>query len=442
MTTRLRRLALRLGGVARTARDLFPFTSLGLILLGGCAFATVHYGYRKVDLVLLVVGGVGLAVGAITLLASSITALALWLTLRRAPEASSLKLECGYSARTGFSLPSLWYVPFVKLSWRWLNPEARVTAVALKRRLHEEVVPSRRALLGEVARAVEVSDAFGFTRVRFTVRERRDVRLTPSIGKLRQMHVVRSIAGGDNVPHPAGPPEGERADMRHYAPGDPIKFVLWKVFARSRQLVVRTPERAISPVRQTVAYLVTGEGDEPAAGAARVAVDSGALGSEWVLGADGTEQFAKTPAQALEVLARSSNTPTALGGTGLSHFLANATPGAAARAVVFVPARPGPWLPRVVAAARARSAPGERFSSVEFVVCTDGIAPSPKRGWLARMATDDAAGDDGSPTRPTPADALAKVLADLGAARARVIVVDRAAGRVFSDGQHRVMEAA
>lgn len=440
--TRARRIALRARDFARTARDLFPFTALGVLVLSGCALALVRYGLRQIDLVLLIVGGVGLAVGAITLLSSSITALALWLSLRRAPAGAPIKLECGFAARTGFSLPTLWYVPFVKLSWKWVNPEAKVTLIPQKRRLHEEVVPQRRALLEEIVRRVEVGDAFGFTRVSFTVRERRDVRLTPSVGALRQMHVVRSIAGGDNITHPAGPPEGERADMRHYAPGDPIKFVLWKVFARSRQLVVRTPERAISPVRQTVAFLVTGAGDEPAAGAARVAVDSGALGSEWVLGADGTDTFAKTPQQALEVLARSSNTAIENGGTGLTHFLSNATPGAVGRAVVFVPGRPGPWLDRVVAAARARTSAADRMSSVEFVVCTDGITRVPKRGWLARVATDDASPKVPGAPDPVPASELAKVVNALGAARARVLVVDRVAGRVYGDGHHRVLEAA
>lgn len=439
--SRARRFALRAREFARTARDLFPLTPLGLLVLSGCALALVRYGIRRTDLVLLVVGSVGLAVGAITVLGASLSALALWLRLRRAPQGAPLKLECGFAARTGFSLPSLWFVPFVKLSWRWSSPEAKVSLIPQRRRLHEEVVPLRRALRDEITRVIEVGDAFGFTRVRFAAHERRDVRLTPSVGALRQMHVVRSIAGGDNVTHPAGPPEGERADMRHYAPGDPIKFVLWKVFARSRQLVVRTPERAISPVRQTVAYLVTGADDEPAAGAARVAVDSGALGSEWVLGADGTDSLAKTPQQALEVLARSANTPRDLGGTGLTHFLSNATPGAVGRAVVFVPGRPGPWLDRVVAAARARSG-ADRLSSVEFVVCTDGITRVPRRSWLARVATDDARPTDPSTPAPVHASELAKVVNALGAARARVMIVDRVAGRVFGDGHHRVMEAA
>jgi hypothetical protein len=432
----------RASGLARRAVGLFPFTGLGLLLVAGSAWSLVRYGIRHIDLLLLVVGAVGLALGLTTMVSTTLTALVLWRRGRKQRDEEPLRLECGYAARTGFSMSNLWFVPFVKLRWAWDLPEATVRLVPLKRRLHEEVTPVRRGLHEAVARRVEVGDAFGLTKLTFTLRQERVVRFVPSMGALRQMRVVRSIAGGDEISNPAGPPEGERVDLRHYAPGDPIKFVLWKVFARSRQLVVRTPERAIAPTRQTVAYLVTGAGDESAAGAARVAVDTGALGAEWVLGADGNDTYARTPVQALEVLARSANTPTELGGAGLGEFLSKATPGGLARAVVFVPGRPGPWLDRVVATVRARTAPNQMQSPVEFVVCTDGIVPVAKATWWSRLAfvVRPVVGD-GAVT-PPPGDEVAAVLRALATTRAPVTLVDRAAGRVFPGGHHRALEAA
>ncbi|MDB4932318.1 MAG: hypothetical protein JWM10_4802 [Myxococcaceae bacterium] len=432
----------RASGLARRAAGLFPFTGLGLLLVAGSAWALVRYGIQHIDLLILVVGTVGLALGLTTLLSTSLTALVLWRRGREQRDEEALRLECGYAARTGFSMSNLWYVPFVKLRWTWDLPEASVRLVPLKRRLHEEVTPLRRGLHESIARRVEVSDAFGLTKLSFTLRQERVVRFVPSMGALRQMRVVRSIAGGDEISNPAGPPEGERVDLRHYAPGDPIKFVLWKVFARSRQLVVRTPERAIAPTRQTVAYLVTGAGDESAAGAARVAVDTGALGAEWVLGADGNDTYAKSPVQALEVLARSANTPLALGGAGLGDFLSRATPGGLARAVVFVPGRPGPWLDRVVATVRARTAPNQMQSPVEFVVCTDGIVPIAKSTWWSRLAfVVRPVVADGAVT-PAPGDEVAAVLRALATTRAPVTLVDRVAGRVYPGGHHRSLEAA
>lgn len=440
--TRLRSSLQRVSSLARRVVALFPVTGLGLVLLAGSAWALVRYGLRRSDLLLLVVGAVGLALGAVTTLTTVVTALVLWRQGRRRRDEESLKLECGYAARTGFSLSNLWFVPFVRLRWNWSTPEASVRLVPLKRRLHEEVTPLRRGLHEEIVREVEVSDAFGLTRVTFPLREERVVRFSPSMGALRSIRVVRSVAGGDEISHPAGPPEGERVDLRHYAPGDPIKFVLWKVFARSRQLVVRTPERAIAPTRQTVAYLVTGQGDEPAAGAARVAVDTGALGVEWVLGADGNESYAKTPTQAMEVLSRSASTPFPQGGAGLADFLAKATPGAVARAVVFVPARPGPWLDRVVATVRARTSPNQMQSPVEFVVCTDGIAQAPRTTWWSRLALRVRPATEGGPTAPSPGDEVSAVLRALATTRAPVTLVDRAGGKAFPGGHHRALEAA
>ncbi len=439
---RLLPLIRRGSSVLRRGVDAFPLTGLGLVLLAGSGWAMVHYGIRRIDLLLLVVGAVGLALGAVATLTTAVTAVVLWYKGRRRREEESLKLECGYAARTGFSLSNLWFVPFVRVGWNWESPEASVRLVPLKRRLHEEVTPLRRGLYEEIVRRVEVSDAFGLTKVTFTLRETRVVRFVPSMGALRTMRVVRSIAGGDEISHPAGPPDGERVDLRHYAPGDPIKFVLWKVFARSRQLVVRTPERAIAPTRQTVAYLVTGEGDEPAAGAARVAVDTGALGSEWVLGADGNDTYAKTPTQALEVLSRSALTPYPQGGSGLSDFLSRATPGGVARAVVFVPGRPGPWLDRVVATVRARTAPNQMQSPVEFVVCTDGITTVPKTRWWSRLAFQVRPAATTGAVMPAPGDEVAAVLRALATTRAPVTLIDRVGGKVFPGGHHRSLEAA
>ncbi|MEO7327780.1 MAG: DUF58 domain-containing protein, partial [Minicystis sp.] len=289
---RLGALARRLRTRARPVLDLFPLTPLGLLTLAGAALALAYYGLRRIDLLLLVVGVVGLALGALALIGVVLATVLLRLRLRAPAPAPALRLEGGLPARTGFSLPRLWWVPLVKIDWSWITPEARVRAVPEGLRLHEEITPRRRALLEHLVRRVEVGDVFGLCRLAFRLGEARTLRFLPSKGALEQVRVIRSIAGGDDVYDPMGQADGERVDTRGYAQGDPIRLVLWKVFARSRQLVVRTPERAFSVSRKTIAYLVAGEGDEPAAGAARVAVESGALGATWVLGADGNDHDA------------------------------------------------------------------------------------------------------------------------------------------------------
>lgn len=415
-------------------RETFPLTTVGAIVLGGSALALIRFGLGRLDLILLVVGAVGLAVGGISLLATSITALVLWLRLRR-PErgTSDMRSECGFSKDTGFSLPHLWYVPFVSVSWTWEEPEAKVEQVKERRRLYERITPLRRALSDRVRRRFEVADIFGLCRIAFPSIQEQKVHFVPSVGSMKQIQVVRCMAGGEDISHPDGPPEGERVDIRNYTAGDPIRYILWKVFAKTREVVVRTPERAIAPLRQTVAYLVSGSNDEPAAGAARVAVEAGALGGDWALGADGEGKVTRKVDEALNAISRSAATGEERCGAGLQRFLAEATPGGhLARALVFVPATPGPWIDRVVAAAGSVAGQPGR---VEFVVCCDGIVGRDVASRLDRVLRRPGGEADPSAIRPVSMDELRQTVQGLSRARCSILVINRQTGQVFAQGQ-------
>lgn len=430
-TPRMLRVRGWLSRVVVRVREFFPFTWLGVCVASASTLALIFLGLARIDLPLLVIGSVGAAMTVLCVLATSFTALGLFLSERKRAFANDpLVLECGSRRRSGYSLPSLWYVPFVRVRWTWLSDDVDVAIQRDRGRLHESIAAYRRGVANFIERRLTIEDVFGLSSLTFRTRESREVRFTPSMGALKSVHVVRSMSGGQDISHPDAPPEGERIDMRYYNPGDPIRFILWKVFAKSRDLVVRTPERAISPVRQTVAYLVTGSADEPAAGAARVAVDSGALGTEWVLGTDGTAEYAKSKTLALDILARSATAREEECGSGLGAFLQKATPGSVGRAVVFVPAKPGAWLDRVVAAARTRTSSTSPASSVEFVVCTDGVKDeAPGSRWQRFITKREAPkAEDGSLT--TTKD-LQTVVEALTRARAKVLVLDRKKGRMY-----------
>jgi hypothetical protein len=313
----------------------------------------------------------------------------------------------------------MWYLPFITIAWKWASPTAEVRQQRRGSRILEEVKPERRDAANAIERRFEVGDMFGLARFAFSVRETRSVRLLPHVGALRHMQVIQGLAAGADVYHSEGKPEGDPFDTRRYTAGDPIRFVLWKVFAKSRNLIVRTPERAVSSTHHTVAYLVAGDGDEPAAGAARVAVDGGALGAEWRIGADGSSRVAQSRDDALEVLTQSARTSESGSGAGLGPFVDKA--GSVGRLVVFVPSRPGAWLPRVQAAVR------ELGGRVDFVVGTDGIKKSTKLGkLLSREAT--------GATRPVDSEELAKVVRSLGGGGQggpRVVVLDRSTGYAY-----------
>ena len=75
----------------------------------------------------------------------------------------------------------------------------------------------------------------------------------PRLAGLSRMPALSSLASGDAAPHPMGLEDGDRLELRRYMPGDPARFIHWKVLSRTRRLMVRTPERALSLARRTAA---------------------------------------------------------------------------------------------------------------------------------------------------------------------------------------------
>jgi hypothetical protein len=406
----------------RQLRGLFPLTWAGILVAAGSAWAMRGLGLGRQDLILLIVGLVGLAVVIWSTLATMLGAGVVAWRGRSVPPMPAMELECGVRRSVPFSLPSLWWLPFVEVDWRWVQPEVTLSLKRRGGRLTEAITPTRRGLAERITRRIEVGDTFWLATITFHHEQPCALRLLPSTGALRSMQVVQGMAGGDALGHPDGDPVGDRIDMRRYGQGDPIRYVLWKVYARSRELMVRTQELALSPTRQTVAYLVIGPADQAAAGAARVAVDSGVLGGDWQLGVDGSDQIADAPPGALDLIVRSGMQPPELGGAGLSRFLSEVGRTGVRRAVVFVPARPGPWLERVKAAAAARGV-GE---GLEFVVCTDGFQTK-RRSLVARALLKPAASESED---HADGEALREVLRAL-AGTGSVSVVDRAAGKLF-----------
>lgn len=419
----------RLRAILRTLRELSPLTGPGALFLLGALAAFLLYGVRREDLLLFVIGGLGLALAAVCLL-STLLGLAgtLW-RLRRLPPLSPLSLETLQPAPTPFALRDPW-APFVSLDWTWARPAAELERTLDGFTHRERVRLLQRGDYDAIQRKISVEDCFGLFRVTFTHRQPAALRVQPAVGALRNIQVLQGISAGDAFEHPDGDPLGDRLDMRRYTAGDPVRYVLWTVFARSRQLVVRTPERALSPAHSTVAYLIAGADDEPAAGAARLAVEEGALGQDWLLGADGSPKPASEVEAAMALIRRSAEAP---GGEGLAGFLAGGAGRAVRRALVFCPATPGVWLDAVERAFHAD--PGVRAN---FIVCADGLeraerAPTRWRRWAMQPTPPSGA--------PDPA-AVGEVLRRLAALGGELSLVDRRAGAVFSAAQLQRLMAA
>jgi hypothetical protein len=422
----LRQAALRLW----RARLLIPLSPLGAGVAALGYWTALRVGTRNVDLVLYAGGLLALALVALSVIGVLAGGCVVWLAVRRAASSElEMDLETGMTGSSGLRLPSLRGWPLLQLRVIWEEPDAvEIDLRAGPGGAEELVRPLQRGEATRVVRRLVVSDIFGFSRLGLGRRSPARLRVRPLRARVTA-HVTRQFLGGDALSWPSGPAEGELIEMRRYAHGDPLRYVLWKAFARTRKLLVRTPERAITPLPSAVAYFVPGVEDEPAASAARYFVEEGLLGRGFLFAAEGATEPTTDPAVALEQIIHSVRYRHQ-GGAGLERYLASLEEARRRSCVLFVPPVAGPWLELVVRA--ARFVPGAR------VVTALDSPPNaqPATGWRRWLFADAGSGD-------AARRALAKVLQRLAAAGFEIFVLHRPTGELLGRAQlHALAELA
>jgi hypothetical protein len=410
----------------RRAGELFPWTPLGLVIAAAAYVALDRLARAQLDLVWLVVAYGGFALVALGPLAVLPVALFIQLKARRIPPGHALLFETGVASETGFSLPSPLWLPLVQLSWDWVTPLAQqVDQQRARGRLRERVVLAERGRFERIERRIAISDVFGLSRIALRVRSEQALDVLPRLGGLRHLPALQALASGDSLPHPMGLQEGDRLELRRYGTSDPARYIHWKVLARTRKLMVRTPERALSIARRTAAFLIAGQGDDPSAAAARLALERHLLGSDWVFGTDLQLGGVERVDAALDALMRSREVGAERAGAGLSGFVQAAEQKGPVSLVVFAPSRPGPWLERAALAARRKR--------LHAVIAVDGVHQTRPASWWRRLLA------FSSPPAGTPAADLERVVRVLSEAGASVSVLDRATGQALGAAHRQAM---
>ena len=418
------------------ARGLFPLTAAGLLLLLLALASLLRLGIGTLDLVVFAAAGLGLGFVALVLLLVAVTALVLHLRLGRRPALAALRLESGQPQTTGWTLPVPRWLPLVEVGWWWEHPPE----VSTRSRPHrdgpsEEVLPARRGEWRQVRRRLEVRDVMGLAALTWTVATETHVRVEPHRGGLDHLPLLDTLAGGEELSEPRGQPVGDRVDMRQYTHGDSPRLILWKVYARTRKLLVRIPERAVTARPRACAYLVAGDGDEATAGFARVVVERGLLGDNWWFGADGTERVASDARGALDVLVASGLAGGGRAGRGdtswndendagtrLGEFLTRAEKAGFGVCLVFLPARTGAWTPAVASVLASHRLRVQLYTALDDAYTR--LAPRSRlAGWLLRPSP-------ASAPRWPDVTAMSEAFLRLGAP---MLAVDRRHGRLLGD---------
>jgi hypothetical protein len=321
---------------------IFPLTKTGVAFLALFGIAVGVYGIRRMDFVALAAGFAGALTIFVLLLCTLTGALFLFLASRRAVTPAALDLVTNLPQPTGCRVRFPRWIPCVIARWLWENAGCGDAVVSVEREnawLTETVTPARRCVAGRVTRRFYVRDIFGLTEISWRRAETASLNVLPDRGMLTRMPPPAGMFDGDDVPDPWASPGGDRVDMRPYVPGDPLRTVLWKVYARSGRMMVRIPERSVAERRRGCGYLVTGTRDDAAAAAARVSVERGLLGDDWCFGADGVNNYADETGGALEIIALSGNA----GRKGLGDFIAKMRGDGYQSCVLFMPPDPAAW---------------------------------------------------------------------------------------------------
>ncbi len=395
-----------------------PLTPLGLgtsLALG----ALIRWiALPRQDLVVwtLAVGGLGYQAVAIVMVVST----GLWLRLRPQGIAEQpVTAEAGTPFLTDYSPGWVAWNPLIRVEISWVAAkDAAVRLVSRRTRTVEEVTADGRMAARRVERRFIVGDIAHVARVRFVRGRDESITVRPSRGAAGRPRPMTRFVAGDQIGHPDGKPEGELMEMRRYSPGDSLKLVLWKLYARTGRLMVRTPERSLSMTEATRAYLVAGPGDEAAAGIARGWIEGGGLGLGSAFGADGREGSARSTVDALDRVVQSSGARDR-GGVGLAAFLDEGSHLGVRGGLLFVPGCPGSWLARTASTIAVRRGPFRAFVGV------DGLQDRRAMGLALRLLTrrDEKAGADIA--------GVIEVVERLASAGAEVQVIDRISGRTF-----------
>lgn len=436
---RLRFLARGCGRFLKTSGALFPLTWTGLLFAALSGLALWLEGVGQLDMVLLAAGFIGATLVALMVLLVAGASIATRLRWRHSGTRQGLVMECGMEQDTGFHVPLPRRLPLLEYAWSWESPpEVEVAGgygrgargpkgqdsdggLGLPGERSEVIRPRRRGAYPRILRRVALADALGLASVSWTAGEAQEVRFLPARGALDQMSLLEGLTGGDDLSDPRGTPDGDRVDMRQYVTGDSPRMILWKVYARTRKLLVRVPERAAMTRPRSCAYLVAGEGDEPGAGLMRVILERGFLGDDWRFGADGSQADAARLNDALDILIRSGSVPPG-SPTTFPEFLKRAQKDGFSACVVVVPPVEGPWIEAVVSALAGTLLRVHIYTVVDRVL----LEAAPAKAWGRFLYVPEAG-------RAPRAEEMARMARHFTGRPFPFLLVDRQAGKVFGD---------
>ena len=325
-----------------------PLTNLGAVIALVSAWLLYAYALPRSDYVAQALCAV---IISFVIIGSFSATLGTLILRRKYSEGDGARENVRFEAVRGYvrgrTYPKIWWLPWVDVNVESLT---RGLVIELEDQT-ERIEATHRLVSANMHRRIVVEDLFGLSQLSFYKQEGTDVQISPWVGEISDDSAFEAIVQGDVVSWPGGKPLGDRVEMRAYSSGDPIRLILWKLYARTGEVLVRTQESSVEQDIELQAYLVLGDQDEASAAAAWVVLSGILSRIKWRFGCDldskGTTDLLEAQrlicASRLESL-KAVDRPA--GAVGLDDFLSGAKL-KAQPVLLFVPASSNDWLDKV-----------------------------------------------------------------------------------------------
>ena len=403
-------------------RGYFPITSMGVVYISLLILTFIYIALAMDDIVWVTSALALLCIGCLMIIAVVIGSISTYIAWKKHLEEShsDISVQCSFSTPTDLEL-SIWPIPFIEVETKCLYPphvelDCRQTFTQVR----EYATAQRRCNVEYLERLITVKDILGLAAVSWQTKENIKFKAFPAPGKIQRSSITVSMSNGEDLSDPFGSPKGDLIEMRKYTPGDSSRNILWKIYARSRKLVVRMPENALTAKPRTCAYLISGIKDEASAGLARVILESNLLGANWCFGADGCNGTVDTIAGALEFLATSGNPENEC--CNLQKFLIEAGQKGYHSCFVFVPSSYGKWINIAQQAAKSS------HLAITWLIGFDSVLEKLENDnkWEKYIYKDVIKSEE-DPSR---------VAMTLGSKTTPVVLCERSTGRIINDAQN------
>lgn len=331
--------------LAKLIRGLFPLTWVSIILSALIYYVWFWEVSAHANQILYSVVLLWLLAFAIILFFTIVTSIVVFVVTYRTNRGVVFenKNEVGGFLETHYKVLAPVLIPFVTIDIELLEKGFQRKDGRDLLWCTETLVPTERGRYETLHRKITIRDIFGLTAVSFVLKQTVCLEIMPATSKF-EMIALRNRTTGDGFSHPEGDPKGELIEMRRYQAGDPLRLVLWKVFARSRKLVVRAPEPAIVEENDMFVYFICGERDETSASMARSILSSfGVDNKDLSFAADGAKRIVLDEKEGLSDVIDSVSERNR-GGEDLLTIAPLVKEAAMAHCFLLVPQTKGPWF--------------------------------------------------------------------------------------------------